>query len=249
MSQLSKKERRKLRQDGIIDLKGNYNTKNFRISRDIKPLNDGQEDSLDAWNEGYDVSMIGTAGTGKTFMGAYLAMKEIMDKNTPYRTLHIIRSAVNTRNQGFLPGNQKEKDAVYESPYSDIFNSIFNRGDSYDVLCKKNTVQFHTTGNLRGTTLDNCIILVDECQNMSDHELETIFTRQGLDSRIIHCGDTKQTDLRGPYDVSGLGQFLKILNNMEEMEEIEFTPDDILRSGKIKSYILSKEELGIWSHF
>lgn len=244
MSHLSKKERRKLRQDGVIDLKGNYNTKNFKISNDVHPQNDGQADAEEAWLEGFELSLVGTAGTGKTFWAMYLAMRDIMDKRTPYRNLFIVRSAVATRNQGFYPGTLGEKNSVYESPYPQMFNKIFGRGDAWDVLTKNQTIKFCTTGHLRGTTMDDCIIVVDECQNLTFHELDTTFTRQGVDSKIIYCGDTKQKDLKGPYDVSGIEQFSEVLNSIEEMEQVEFTPDDILRSGKIRSYILAKEKLG-----
>lgn len=244
MSALSKKDRRKLRQDGIIDLNGNYNGKNFNVSQYIEPLNEGQGEALDSWEKGYDLSMLGTAGTGKTFFALYLALKEVMNPDTPYRTVDIIRSAVETRKQGFVPGTQQEKDALYTDPYPPLVNEIFDRGDAWGVLTKRGTIRFRTTGHLRGITLNESIIIADECQNMGFGELDTIFTRQGQDSRLIFSGDTKQTDLTGPYDKSGLGEFMQILNTLEFMDIITFTPDDVVRSGKIKDYILAKEELG-----
>jgi len=167
-----------------------------------------------------------------------------MNPDTPYNKLILLRSAVEGRKQGFLPGGQKEKDSPFEEAYPNIFNRIFDRGDAWDVLTKKQTVSFRTTGHLRGLTFDDCIIVVDECQNMNLHELDTIYTRQGVDSRIIFAGDTRQTDLRGPYDVSGMGKFMEILSQTDDMENVTFTPDDILRSPKIKDYILAKERLG-----
>jgi phosphate starvation-inducible protein PhoH len=176
----------------------------------------------------------GQAGTGKTFLSLYLALDDIFKKE--FSKLIIIRSAVSTRDIGFLPGNDKEKSEVYEAPYRDIFSELLDRGDSYNTLKLKGLVEFKLTSFVRGTTIRDSVIVVDECQNMTLHELDSIITRVGDNCRIIFCGDFRQSDLR----VNGLKDFFTILKSMDDFDFVEFTLDDIVRSGLVKEYLKAK---------
>ena len=177
----------------------------------------------------------GCAGTGKTFISCYLAFDD-MTKNQ-YEKLVIIRSAVPTRDIGFLPGTEKEKSSVYEEPYYDIAIDLFERGDAYQILKTKRLVHFMTTSYIRGITLRDAIILIDECQNMSFHELDSIITRVGENCRVIFCGDFSQSDLKQ----NGMKEFFEILASMNRFDFIEFGVEDIVRSGFVKEYIIAKE--------
>jgi phosphate starvation-inducible PhoH-like protein len=179
----------------------------------------------------------GAAGTGKSYCSIYLGLEDISDGK--YQSMTIIRSCVPTRDIGFLPGNTEEKTAVYEAPYQEICNSLFGRGDAYQILKKKDIINFITTSFIRGITLDNTVIIVDEVQNMTFQELDSIITRVGANCRIIFCGDYNQSDLKG----NGLKDFLKILNAMGDFDTISFTKEDIVRSGLVKSYIINKMNL------
>ena len=158
-----------------------------------------------------------------------------------YQKLVIIRSAVPTRDIGFLPGTEKEKASVYEEPYKDIANDLFGRGDAYEILKQKNLVEFMTTSFIRGITLKHAVILIDECQNMSFHELDSIITRIGQGCRVIFCGDFRQADLKQ----NGMQDFMKILKRMGDFDFIEFEVEDIVRSEFVKNYIIAKNELNL----
>lgn len=181
----------------------------------------------------------GVAGTGKTFISSYLAFDD-MAKGI-YDKLILLRSAVPTRDIGFLPGNEKEKSAVYEAPYKDIAIELFQRGDAYEILKTKGLVHFMTTSFIRGVTLRDAVILVDECQNMSFHELDSIITRVGENCRIMFCGDFRQSDLK----TNGLNDFFNILRSMEQFDFIDFEIKDIVRSDFVKSYITAKTQLDL----
>ena len=210
----------------------------------IRPLTQTQEEFFDSYNAGYNIAAIGTAGTGKTMCGLYLGLCDILS-NDDYRQVIIVRSAVQTREQGFMPGTQSQKEAVYSVPYADIVNDLFGRGDAWSILSQKSSVKFMTSSFVRGLTFDNSIIIVDECQSMTYHELDSIITRVGDSSKIIFCGDTAQDDLAGTrhkHDTSGLTDFLKVLNKMDEsFKIIQFGIEDIVRSGLVKEYIIAKE--------
>lgn len=211
--------------------------------RKIQPLTPTQSDLFDSYKEGYNIAAIGTAGTGKTMCAMYLALNDVLQKGG-YDQVIVIRSAVQTREQGFMPGSMTQKQAVFEAPYTDIVNDLFGRGDAYQILKTKGMVKFMTSSFVRGLTFDNAIIIVDECQSMTYHELDTIITRVGESSKIVFCGDTKQDDLaisRNKADVSGLAEFLRVLQRVDSFETIEFKPEDIVRSGLVKEYILAKE--------
>lgn len=191
----------------------------------------------------YNLVLHGMAGTGKSFLSIYLALSEIFTKNSSFNKLVIIRSAVSTRDVGFLPGSLREKVEVYEDPYKIIVDQIFGRGDAYGILKNKYQLEFLTTSYLRGTTLDECIVIVDEFQNCTFQELDTVITRMGENTKIIFCGDYRQSDLDKARDREGMRTFMNILNRMSEFRLIEFGVKDIVRSGLVKSYLITKEQI------
>lgn len=204
--------------------------------QEIEPLTKNQ---VIAFESNKNLMLHGVAGTGKTFISCYLAFDDMV-KNI-YERLVIIRSAVPTRDIGFLPGNEKEKASVYEEPYKDICIELFQRGDAYEILKTKGLVHFMTTSFIRGVTLRNATIMIDECQNMSFHELDSIITRIGQGCRVIFCGDFRQADLQR----NGLKDFVRILKAMEEFEFVDFEIKDIVRSEFVKQYIIAKTDLGL----
>ena len=204
--------------------------------QEIEPLTKNQ---VIAFESTKNLMLHGVAGTGKTFISSYLAFDD-MSKGE-YEKLVIIRSAVPTRDIGFLPGNEKEKASVYEEPYKDICIELFQRGDAYEILKTKGLVHFMTTSFIRGVTLRNAVILIDECQNMSFHELDSIITRIGQGCRVIFCGDFRQADLQK----NGLKDFVRVLKAMNEFDFIDFEVRDIVRSEFVKQYITAKMDLGL----
>lgn len=235
---ISQKERRRLQKEiknGTLDRK-------FSM-RPIEPITDTQAEMFDDYNTGYNIAAVGTAGTGKTMCALYLGLNDIMNKDE-YDQVIIVRSAVQTREQGFMPGSQAQKEAVYSVPYADIVNDLFGRGDAWEILKQKNQVKFMTSSFVRGLTFDNSIIIVDECQSMTYHELDSIITRVGETSKIIFCGDTAQDDLQGSRnrnDISGLAEFVKVLGRIPSFSVIKYGVEDIVRSGLVKEYIIAKE--------
>jgi phosphate starvation-inducible PhoH-like protein len=204
----------------------------------FEPLTANQERM---WRSLCHVVAHGSAGTGKTFAATYLALKEISEGKHSH--LVYIRSAVATRNMGFLPGTDKEKAEVYETPYKDIASDLFDDVNAYEKLKAKGIVRFMTTSFIRGTTLDNAVIIVDECQNMSMHELDSIITRVGEGCRIFFCGDHFQAGDLGK-EVSGLTEFFDILKRMHEFDFIEFKIEDVVRSEFVKNYLIARYKSG-----
>jgi phosphate starvation-inducible protein PhoH len=223
----------------------NGNVKQHFELRKIKPLTINQQKTFDSYDQGKNLLLHGYAGTGKTFISLHLALKEILTGGSVYDKIIIIRSVVPSREIGFLPGNYKEKIRVYEDPYKEICDDLFDRGDGYDILQLKGIVQFTTTSFLRGMTYNNAIVIVDEIQNMVFQEIDTVMTRLGNQSKIIFCGDFRQTDLTTDSEKGGLRRFMSILERMENFSHIEFDKEDIVRSGLVKSYIIHKTELGL----
>ena len=203
---------------------------------EIEPLTKNQ---LIAFESDKNLILHGIAGTGKTFISCYLAFDDMV--KGVYNNLVIIRSAVPTRDIGFLPGTEKEKASVYEEPYKEIALELFQRGDAYEILKTKGLVHFMTTSFVRGITLKETVIIIDECQNMSFHELDSIITRVGTNCRVIFCGDFRQSDLK----TNGLESFMEILKNMGSFDFIDFEIKDIVRSEFVKDYIIAKTELGL----
>lgn len=207
----------------------------------IQPKTDKQKDFFDAFNSGhYFMALHGVAGTGKTYIATYKALEEVLDRSNPFNKLVIVRSSVQGREMGHLPGDAEEKMEMFIQPYRQICADLFKRKDAWDRLCEQGHVEFISTSFIRGTTFTNSIIILDEAQNCSFHELDTIITRVGHTSKFFICGDFRQTDLRKKDDKSGLLPFFEILDSMKEFGRIEFTTDDIVRSSLVKSYIIAK---------
>ena len=218
---------------------------------DIKPLTPSQEKVFEAWEKQKNMFLFGAAGTGKSFVTMYLALRDILDEKTPYNKLYVVRSLVPTREIGFLPGDHEDKANLYQTPYKNMVRFMFEMPDDpsfemlYANLKAQDTVSFWSTSFIRGTTIDNSIVLVDESENLNFHELDSIITRLGVNSRIIFAGDAAQTDLTKAHEKTGIMDFKKIIDDMDEFESIEFGIDDIVRSGLVKSYLISKMNLGI----
>mgnify|MGYP003341412680 FL=1 len=212
--------------------------------KQIQPITECQKDVIESFEEGQNLVLMGTAGTGKTFLSLYLALNQIIKgKGERPSKIMIIRSIVSSRDIGFLPGTIKEKMAVYEEPYRGIFSELFGRGDAYEVLKNKGIVEFCSTSYLRGTTLNNTFVILDEFQNCNYEEIRTILTRLGKNTRIFLCGDTRQNDLyRSKYDVSGMEEIVSVLETMKEFDIIDFGVEDIVRSDIVKSFIIAEEE-------
>jgi len=216
--------------------------------KDIYPITDNQVRTLNYYKQGDNLLLYGCAGTGKTFLSMYLALREIMDGRTRRTKLVIIRNAQSSKDIGFLPGTEKQKLEVYEAAYRAICSELFHRDDAYEILKQKGVIEFHGTSFLRGTTIEDAIILVDEVQNQRYVELRTVLTRTGDHSRVILCGDTKQDDLTSERykESSGLPNMIKVLQNMDSISSVQFTIDDIVRSGFVRDFIISENELGLY---
>lgn len=212
--------------------------------RQTRPLTENQQTTFESFYQGKNLMLHGVAGTGKTYISMYLALEEVLRQDSMYNNVIVVRSVVPSRDMGFLPGNQKEKAKVYEEPYRDICDSLFGRGDGYDILATKGLVSFTTTSYLRGITFSDAIVIVDECQNLNGHECDTVITRVGENSRIIFCGDYKQTDLNCK-ERSGFLSFNQVIKSMGCFDFIEFGVQDVVRSGLVKEYILAKERMGV----
>ena len=217
----------------------------------IKPIGDNQKEVFDSWKKGKNQFLFGSAGTGKTFISLYLALNEIFNVKSNVDRVVLVRSLIPTREIGFLPGDEEDKAALYQVPYQNMVQFMFEMPNEqafnglYDKLKGQGTLFFLSTSFLRGLTFDNTIVIVDECQNLNFHELDTIITRVGQDSKIVFCGDFDQTDLQKTNEKNGLHDFLRILEEMEEFNCTEFTLGDIVRSGFVRSYLINKIKLGI----
>jgi phosphate starvation-inducible protein PhoH len=218
----------------------------LRIKQDqlkkFDPLTDNQKKFFDAYKIGdYFIALHGVAGTGKTFCALYKAIEEVLDKSNPFNKIIVVRSAVQSRDMGHLPGDVSEKMEIYEQPYRQICETLFGRKDAWDRLEEQGYVKFISTSFIRGMSFDDAIIIVDEMQNMTYEEIDTVMTRVGYRSKIIWCGDYRQTDLnKKKNDVSGILKFFDIAQHMSSFTRIEFTVDDIVRSSLVKDYILAK---------
>lgn len=210
----------------------------------FEALTENQQKFFDIYRSGAECMLLhGVAGTGKTFIALYKALEEVLDKSNPYQQVVLVRSAVPSRDIGHLPGDEKEKTEVYTAPYIDICSRLFyNRPDAFQRLQEQKQINFLITSFVRGITLDDSIVIVDECQNMSDMELNSIMTRVGDGSKIIFCGDFRQTDLYKRGDMSGLNKFMAIADMMPSFRTVEFEIEDIVRSNIVKEYILARME-------
>lgn len=219
--------------------------KNLKLRR-IQPKTKAQERVFQAYDDELNLVLTGCAGTGKTFLGLYLAIESMLDSNQDPRNLIIFRSAVPTRDVGFLKGDLDQKMEVYETPYKSMVNNLFNSGTAYESLKHHRQIDFMSTSYNRGITIDNSVVLVDEAQNLTDHEINTIITRLGRNSRIIFCGDTHQTDLNTHRETTGFGTLIAIAERMrDDFEVVRFKPDDIVRSELVKRYIKARVGMGL----
>ena len=214
--------------------------------RTFDALTDHQQEFFDAYKRGdYFIGLFGSPGVGKTFLALYRGLEEVLSRDNPFKQIVVVRSAVQVRDQGFLPGDLDEKMAIYETPYKEICNTLFGREDSWDRLKEQGYARFISTTAIRGISIDDSIIIFDESQSATFHELSSVISRVGHRSKIIFVGDLKQNDLiKSKYDVSGLGEFLQVAKSMSEFTHITFTPDDIVRSSLVKSFIIACEKLG-----
>lgn len=212
--------------------------------RTFEPLTANQGKFFDAYTRGdYFIMLTGSAGTGKSFIACYKAIQEVYDKTSSFKRVVIVRSAVQSRDVGFTPGSLEEKMSLYEQPYMQIYHTLFNRRDAYEALKESGKIEFISTSFIRGMSFDDAIIIVDECQNMTWEELTTIMTRVGYRSKIIFCGDYKQTDLyRSNKDKSGLRKFHEVAKTMNSFTNIEFTTEDIVRSSLVKDFLIAVEK-------
>ena len=218
---------------------------------EVKPITDNQKLVFESYKKGLNQFLFGCAGTGKTFVSLYLAFQEVLKNETPYERVVMVRSLIPTREIGFLPGDEEDKAVLYQVPYSNMVQFMFKQPNEqafsmlYDRLKAQGSFYFLSTSFLRGLTFDNSIIIVDECQNLNFHELDTIITRVGQDSKIIFCGAFMQTDLTKMGERNGLHDFLRILEEMNEFSCTEFDIGDIVRSGFVRNYLIQKTKLGI----
>lgn len=223
---------------------------NLDYLNDIEALTENQEKMFREYSLDQNLFAYGAAGTGKTFVALYLALKDVLNEKTPYEKIYIVRSLVATREIGFLPGDHEDKSSLYQIPYKNMVKYMFKMPSENDFemlyanLKSQGTISFWSTSFIRGTTFDNAILLIDECQNLNFHELDSIITRVGENTKIMFCGDVVQSDLIKQHERNGIVDFLRILQTMKEFSCIEFGVDDIVRSGLVKSYLVSKLNLG-----
>ncbi len=224
---------------------------NTDMMRDIEPLTDNQKALFEAYAKDQNLVAYGVAGTGKTFITLYNALKDVLDPETPYEKIYIVRSLVATREIGFLPGDHEDKSWLYQLPYKAMVKYMFEMPTEADFemlygnLKAQDTISFWSTSFIRGTTFDKAIIIVDEYQNLNFHELDSIMTRVGTQSKIMFCGDATQSDLVKQNERNGIVDFMQVLRLMSSVDVIEFGVEDIVRSGLVKEYILAKLEFGL----
>ena len=229
------KLQRKQRKQHLIEVK------NHLELIDIIPLTSNQKRTFSSYYEGKNLFLHGIAGTGKTFISSYLSIRDV--ERNYYEKVIYYRSAVPSRDIGFMPGNLREKTRMYELPYYEIFGKLYGRKDAYEVLKNKGMIEFECTSFIRGITLEDSIIIVDEMQNLGPQELNSLITRVGNNCKIIFCGDIRQTDLNRRHDPTGLVDFYEIVKHMKSFEVVEFIADDIIRSQLVKDYILTRMRL------
>ena len=224
---------------------------NTDMMRDIEPLTPNQQSLFDAYKQDKNLVAYGCAGTGKTFITLYNALRDVLDETTPYEKIYIVRSLVATREIGFLPGDHEDKSSLYQIPYKHMVKYMFEMPTEADLhmlygnLKTQGTLDFWSTSFIRGTTFDKTIVIVDEYQNLNYHELDSIMTRVGSQSKIMFCGDATQSDLIKTNERNGIIDFMRVLRLMPSVDVIEFGIEDIVRSGLVKEYLMAKLELNL----
>lgn len=211
----------------------------------IQPLTDNQREAFESYESNYSLVLAGAAGTGKTFMALSLALEDVLDKNTTYDRVVIVRSIVPTRDIGFLPGNEEEKKDAYTGPYKAACAELFNDNEAYMKLNSSGSIQFLSTSFIRGITLSNSIIIIDEMQNLTFHELDSVITRVGQNCKFIMSGDYYQSDFKKDDDKQGIIKFLSIIEQLKNFRVIEFGWEDIVRSDFVRDYIMTKEMMKV----
>lgn len=241
---LTKREKRIARQNGNASDGLSFKTQNFNLKH-VNPLTENQRIAFDAFDDGKHLMLHGMAGTGKTFIALYKAIEALMENKGVQNKIYVVRSVVPTRDMGFLPGNQKEKMKVYEAPYYAICTELFDRSDAYEVLKQKNAVEFISTSFVRGITMNNCFVIVDEVNNMTFHELDSVITRIGKGCRVLFCGDFRQSDLTKDQEKNGLKDFMRVIDRLNDFVHVDFLEQDIVRSRLVKEYIIARQKLGL----
>lgn len=239
LTRKQRRQRQNLKPEENVNPRLNFKMKN------VEPLTENQKLTFEQYDNGKNLLLHGIAGTGKSFLSIYLSLRTILSETSRYKKLVIVRSVVPTRDMGFLPGNNKEKSKVYEAPYQAIFTELFERGDAYEYLKNKNVVDFISTSFIRGITINDSIIVVDEIANMTLHELDSVITRVGKNCKIIFCGDFRQSDFTKEHERNGLTDFMRIVERMKSFSFVDFTEQDIVRSSMVKEYIIMKDRLKI----
>jgi len=223
--------------------------KNSAVKQDelfvYEPLTENQKKTFDAWDDGDNLALVGSAGTGKTFLAMYLALEAVTEKQSPQEKITLFRSVVPTRDMGYLPGSIDEKKEVFETPYKNIAHEILGGDQPYKRLITTHQFEFMTTSFIRGLTIDNSVIIVDEMQNLNFHELDSVMTRIGNNCRVIFCGDYHQSDFRDGHERDGVMKFMRVVEQMKNFSVIQFGWEDIVRSDFVRDYIMTKEMLGI----
>ena len=243
-ARLTKREKRIARQNGDAQEGLTFKTQNFNLKH-VNPLTENQRIAFDAFDDGKHLMLHGMAGTGKTFIALSKTIDALMSNKGVQNKIYIVRSVVPTRDMGFLPGNQKEKMKVYEAPYYAICTELFDRSDAYEILKQKNAIEFISTSFIRGITMNNCYVIVDEVNNMTFHELDSVITRIGKGCRVLFCGDFRQSDLTKEQERNGLKDFMKIVGKLNDFVHVDFLEQDIVRSKLVKEYIIARQKLGL----
>ena len=222
-------------------------TKSTAVLDDLvihEPITENQTNAYESWDEGNNIVLAGSAGTGKTFVALYLALESVLERGSPHHKVILIRSIVPTRDIGYLPGSLEEKQAPYEAAYKPMIEQIIGDSAGYNRLISSKQLEFMTTSFVRGMTLDNAVIIVDEMQNLNFHELDSVITRVGENCRIIFCGDYNQSDFSDGFEREGIQKFLRIVEHLKNFDIIQFGWQDIVRSDFLRDYIMAKEMLG-----
>lgn len=212
----------------------------------VRPMTANQEIAFNHWYASYErhLALLGSAGTGKSFLAIAMGILDVMDPQTPQKKMIIVRSLAQGRQIGALPGSLEEKQGPTFSIYNTIFADLFGRSDTLANMVLAEVVQLVDTSHIRGATWNNAIVVVDEITSMNDHEVDTVMTRIGEDSRVIICGDQKQSDLvtsANKADKHNYQKFLTTIERMPSIDIVKFTFDDIVRSGFVKDWIIASD--------